>query len=84
MVALAEHVDQRHWTVRSGDHIYNFRRRSWSSSWSSRDELWADEVQTGTIRNTGGWAKNIEADLPGMPLLEQILSVIVHIFMVVD
>jgi hypothetical protein len=75
-VAVAERTGRKHWTVRSGGRLYEFRR---ASMWSSRQELLSEGVPTGWIRRTSGWTGAAEAELPGMPLPVQIFVVGVQI-----
>jgi hypothetical protein len=75
-VALVERAGRKHWTLRSGGRVYEFRR---ASLWGNRQEMVAGGVKTGSIRRTSAWSGGIEAELPGLPLALQIFVVGVQI-----
>ena len=60
----------------AGGRTYEFRR---ASMWGNQQELLADGVKAGSLRRTGAWSGDVEADLPGMPLPVQICVVGVQI-----
>jgi len=75
-VARVERAGRKHWTVVAEGRTYEFRR---ASHWGNQQELLADGVKVGSLRRTGSWSGDIEADLPGMPLPVQICVVGVQI-----
>lgn len=75
-VARVERAGRKHWTVVAEGRTYEFRR---ASLWGNQQELLADGVKAGSLRRTGAWSGDIEADLPGMSLPVQICVVGVQI-----
>ena len=75
-VARVERAGRKRWSVVADGRTYEFRR---ASMWGSQQELLADGVKAGSLRRTGAWSGDVEADLPGMPLPVQICVVGVQI-----
>ena len=63
VVASAERVGRKRWTVSAGGQTYNFRRKS---MWSSEEELVLGETRVGSIRKTSFWGGTVEVELPGL------------------
>ncbi|MDL5154663.1 hypothetical protein [Actinomycetospora termitidis] len=66
-VARAERIGRKRWSIVTPEGTYYFRRRS---IWKADQEWVADpdtEEPVGSIRRTGTWRGDAEADLPGMP-----------------
>ena len=75
-VARVDRAGRKRWTVVADGRTYEFRRASF---WGNQQELVADGVKVGSLRRTGAWSGDVEADLPGMPLPVQICVVGVQI-----
>jgi hypothetical protein len=69
VLASAERVGRKRWTLRAGDRSYQFRR---ASMWRSDQELLLDDLPVGSIRRTSAWRSSAVADLPGLPLPVQV------------
>lgn len=66
-IAHAERIGRKHWSVTSPEGEFRFRRRS---IWKSDQEWVAGQDSSavlGSIRRTGTWRGDAEAQLPGMP-----------------
>ncbi|MBL7256183.1 hypothetical protein JKJ07_17950 [Actinoplanes sp. LDG1-01] len=63
VVASAERVGRKHWTVSAGGQTYNFRRKSF---WSSEEEFVLGDTRVGSIRKTSFWGGTVEVELPGL------------------
>ena len=75
-VARVERAGRKHWTVVAEGRTYEFRR---ASVWGKQQDLVAGGVKVGSLRRTGAWSGDVEADLPGMSLPVQICVVGVQI-----
>ncbi len=69
VVAAAEKVGRKRWTVQAGDRTYSFRR---ASVWRGDQELMDGDTPVGLIKRTSSWRTDATADLPGLPLPVQI------------
>ncbi|RZU52613.1 hypothetical protein EV385_4487 [Krasilnikovia cinnamomea] len=69
MVAAADRVGRKHWTVEAAGQTYRFQRRS---LWSNDQELHTEQGPVGSVRRTSMWGGDVVADLPGLPLPVQI------------
>ncbi|MEU4563250.1 hypothetical protein AB0F72_33135 [Actinoplanes sp. NPDC023936] len=72
VLAEAQRVGRKNWTVQAGDVAYEFQR---VSIWRNDQDLMRDGVPVGTIRQTSSWSGSLEADLPGLALPVQIFIV---------
>ena len=72
LVASANRVGRKRWTVEAAGQVYQFQRRS---VWSNDQELVAGGRPIGSIRRTSVWRHGLAADLPGLPLPVQIFVV---------
>jgi len=75
IVAAANGVRRKRWTVEAGGWTYQFQR---ASQWRSEELILADGRPAGSVRRVGGSGRSgVVADLPGLPLLLQIFVVVV-------
>lgn len=75
VLAEADGVGKKRWTVRAGDAIHDFER---TSIWRADQTLVnAGRQQIGLIRRVGFWGQRAEADLPGLPLPVAVFALIV-------
>lgn len=76
VVAAADRVGRKRWTVTAGGTTYQFQR---ASAWGQAQDLYADGRRVGTVRKVSFWGSDVAVDLPGVPLPVQIfvLGVIV-------
>lgn len=66
-IGRAERVGRKRWSIVTPEATFHFRRRS---IWKADQEWVADEGSEeplGSIRRTGTWRGDAEAELPGMP-----------------
>ncbi|MEN3609646.1 hypothetical protein AAH979_08865 [Plantactinospora sp. ZYX-F-223] len=78
VVASADRVGRRRWTVEADGQTYHFQR---ASLFSSEQELHAAGRRVGSVRQTSFWRGDVAADLPGLPLPVQVFVVGVVITM---
>jgi hypothetical protein len=78
-LASAERVGRRRWTVTSAGQTYRFRRASWWNS--SRQELYIDDRPAGSVTRRSAWRRDVDADLPGVPVPVQVFVLAVVIAM---
>lgn len=76
VVAEAERVGRKNWTVLAGGRTYAFRRPSF---WSGEQHLVDGERVIGVIKRTSVWTSNLSADLPSLPLPVQVFVLGVEI-----
>lgn len=69
VVAEAERVNRKCWTVSAAGQIYHLRR---TSTWGRRHQLDAGDLPLGTIHRIGGSDRAVELDLSGVPALVEI------------
>jgi hypothetical protein len=69
VVASANRVGRKNWTVEANGVTYQFRRPSW---WRQEEELLSHGQPVGTVRRTSMWRGDAAADLPGLPLPTQV------------
>lgn len=72
VVATAERVGRRQWTMVADGRTHQFRR---ASIWSYRQDLMLGDNSVGFIRRTGIWNARIEADLPTLSHPAQVFLV---------
>ncbi|GAA1888841.1 hypothetical protein [Asanoa iriomotensis] len=68
-VAAAERVGRKRWTVSYAGQTYTFRRHS---MWSQRQDLYVGDNAVGYARRTSAWRREVELDLPGVPVPAQV------------
>ncbi|MFC6020468.1 hypothetical protein ACFP2T_30400 [Plantactinospora solaniradicis] len=69
VVASADRVGRKRWTVEADGQTYQFQR---ASLWSNEQELHAGGRRVGSVKRTSLWRGDLTADLPGLPLPVQI------------
>lgn len=76
VVAAAERVGRKRWSVTAGGVTYQFQR---ASVWSQAQDLLVDGRTVGSVRKVSVWRGDVAVDLPGVPLPVQVfvLGVIV-------
>jgi hypothetical protein len=78
IVARANRVGRKRWTVEASDRTYRFQRASW---WRSEELLLADDRPMGSVRRVSRWRRDAVADLPDLPLAVQVFVVVVVLAM---
>jgi hypothetical protein len=78
VVAEADRVGRKQWTVVAGARTYTFRRASF---FSGEQELHDAGGRVGSVRRTSAWRGDVAVDLPGLPLPVQIFAMGVVISM---
>lgn len=78
VVATADRVGRKRWTVETGGQIYEFQR---ASIWRQEEILCSAGRQLGTVKRTGLWRSDATADLPGLPVPVQIFVLAVVLTM---
>ena len=78
VVARADGVGRKHWTVATAGQYYTFERPSF---WTRDQALVLGGQQVGVVRRTGTWSTDVEAHLDGLPLPVQLFVVAVVISM---
>ncbi|GAB3837849.1 hypothetical protein ACFFMR_20095 [Micromonospora andamanensis] len=63
LVASADRVGRKRWTVEASGQTYHFRRRS---AWGSEEELILGDTRVGSIRKTSFWRGDVAIELPGL------------------
>lgn len=71
IVATADRVGHKRWTVEAGGQTYRFQRASF---WSGEQELHNAAGRVGSVRRTSVWRGDVAVDLPGLPLPVQIFA----------
>ncbi|MBE1492434.1 LURP-one-related/scramblase family protein [Plantactinospora soyae] len=69
IVASADRVGRKRWTVDADGETYQFQR---ASVWSHEQELHARGGRVGSVKRTSVWRGDLTADLPGLSLPVQI------------
>jgi hypothetical protein len=64
VLASADRVGRKRWTVDAGGQTYQFRRKSF---WTSEEELLLGDNSVGSLRKTSLWGGDIAVNLPGLP-----------------
>ncbi|WP_238016233.1 hypothetical protein KZZ52_28660 [Dactylosporangium sp. AC04546] len=71
IVASAERVGRKEWTISSDGQVYRFRR---ASIWRHEEELLSGDGRIGSVRRVSVWSHDTVADLPGLPLPVQVFA----------
>nr|WP_255644063.1 hypothetical protein [Actinoplanes polyasparticus] len=76
VLAAADRVGRKRWTVTANGQTYHFRRRSF---WASEEELVLGETRVGSVRKTSFWRGDVNVELPSLtPALQLfILGVVI-------
>jgi len=61
VLASADRVGRKRWTVSAGGQTFQFRRKSF---WTSEEELVLGDTRVGSVRKTSLWGNTIEVELP--------------------
>ncbi|MEV4515818.1 hypothetical protein AB0K00_43545 [Dactylosporangium sp. NPDC049525] len=69
VVAAADRVGRKRWTVTAGAVTYQFQR---ASAWGHAQDLYSDGRKVGSVRRTSMWGSDVAVDLPGVPLPVQV------------
>lgn len=78
VVATADRVGRKNWSVDAEGRTLHFRR---ASMWSSDQLLVDGDREIGSIRSTSWWRSDAEADLPGLDPALQVFVVAVVLTM---
>jgi hypothetical protein len=78
IVATADRVGRKRWTVEGSGRTYRFERASW---WRSEELLVADGQPVGSVTSVSRWRRDAVADLPDLPLPLQVFVVVVVLAM---
>ncbi len=63
VIASADRVGRKRWTVEAAGQIYHFRRKS---LWRNEEELVLGDTRVGSIRKTSFWRGDVAVELPGL------------------
>ena len=79
VVASADRVGRKRWTVEAAGQIYQFRRRSF---WGHEEELLHGHTRIGSIRKTSFWRGDVAVELPGLATALQlfVLGVVISMW----
>jgi hypothetical protein len=78
IVAAADRVGRKRWTVQAGGRVYHFERPSW---WRSEQILVVDGRRVGSVRRLSRWRGGAVADLPDLPLPLRVFVIVVVVIM---
>ena len=65
VLAAADRVGRKRWTVEAGGATYHFRRKGF---WGNEEELMLGDHPAGSVRRTSWWRGDVAVDLPTLPL----------------
>jgi hypothetical protein len=74
LVASAQRVGRKEWTIDADGVAHAFRR---SSAWSLEQEHLVQGMPVGTVRRTSMWRGDAVADLPMLPALVAVFALVV-------
>lgn len=79
VVASADRVGRKRWTVEASGQTYQFRRKSF---WHSEEELLLGDTRVGSVRKTNFWRGDVAVELPTLPTALQlfVLGVIISMW----
>lgn len=69
VIAAADRVGRKRWSVTAGPVTYQFQR---ASVWSEAQDLLVDGRKVGSVRKVSVWRSDVAVDLPGVPLPVQV------------
>jgi hypothetical protein len=78
VVAAANRVGRRRWTVEASGRSYQFQR---ASMWRPSEVLVANGRPVGSVRRASAWRSDTVAELPGLPLPVQVFVLVVVLTM---
>jgi hypothetical protein len=64
VLASADRVGRKRWSVEAGGQTYHFRRKS---MWTSEEEMVLGDTRVGAVRKTSVWRGDVELELPTLP-----------------
>jgi len=64
VIASADRVGRKRWTVEADGRTYEFRR---ASMWRYEEELHSEGLRVGSVKRNSMWRGDAVADLPGIP-----------------
>jgi hypothetical protein len=79
VIASADRVGRRRWTVEAAGQTYHFRRKSF---WGNEEELLLGDAPVGSVRRTSLWRGDVAVELPGLaPALQLfVLGVVISMW----
>lgn len=79
VVASADRVGRKRWSVEAGGQAYHFRRKS---MWTSEEELVLGDTRVGSVRKTSVWRGDVDVELPTLsrPLQLFVLGVVISMW----
>jgi hypothetical protein len=79
VVASADRVGRKRWTVEAAGQTYDFRRTSF---WGHEEELVHGDTRVGSIRKTSFWRGDVAVELPGLATALQlfVLGVVISMW----
>jgi hypothetical protein len=79
VVASADRVGRKRWTVAAAGQTYHFRR---TSIWGSEEELVLGDIRVGSVRKTSFWRGDVAVELPAMATAVQlfVLGVVISMW----
>ena len=79
VLASADRVGRKRWTVEAAGQTYQFRRKSF---WGDEEELVLGDTRVGSVRKTSVWRGDITAELPGLATALQlfVLGVVISMW----
>ena len=79
VVATADRVGRKRWTVEAAGQTYRFRRASF---WGDEEELLLGDAPVGSVRKTSFWRGDVAVELPGLaPALQLfVLGVVISMW----
>jgi hypothetical protein len=79
VVASADRVGRKRWTVEAAGQTYHFRRKSF---WGNEEELVLGDTRVGSVRKTSFWRGDVAVELPGLATALQlfVLGVVIEMW----
>ena len=79
VVASADRVGRKRWTVEAAGRTYHFRRKSF---WGNEEELVLGDTRVGSVRKTSFWRGDVAVELPGLATALQlfVLGVVISMW----
>ena len=79
VVASADRVGRKRWTVEAAGQTYHFRRKSF---WGHEEELVLGNTRVGSVRRTSFWRGDVTVELPGLATALQlfVLGVVIRMW----
>ena len=79
ILASADRVGRKRWSVEAGGQTYHFRRKS---MWTSEEEMLLGDTRVGSVRKTSAWRGDVDVELPTLarPLQLFVLGVVISMW----